>query len=51
MISLINENETRQEHTVMNKLSNTIQYIDIILKLYLKVIQRISHIRYFKIQK
>ena len=49
IISLIDESETRQEHTIMNKLSNTIQYIDIILKLYLKVIQRISYIKYFKI--
>ena len=51
IISLIDESETRQEHTIMNKLSNTVQYTGIILKLYLKVIQRISYIKYFKIQK
>ena len=39
--SLIDESETRQEHTIMNKLSNTLEYTDIILKLYLKVIRRI----------
>jgi len=41
IISLIDESETRQEHTIMNKLSNTLEYTDIILKLYLKVIRRI----------
>ena len=51
IISLIDESETRQEHTIMNKLANTVSYTGIILKLYLKVIQRISYIKYFKIQK